>query len=71
MAKGGIGDLLVSSCFKGRTSGKAIGDCQTGEHKNPLYPFNVAPINPYYKINYEINDYWGKCALKKPLKNDM
>jgi len=43
MAKSRIGDLLVSSCFKGRITGKAIGDCQIGEHKNLLYPFNVAP----------------------------
>jgi hypothetical protein len=43
MAKGRIGDLLVSSCFKGRISGKAIGDYQIGEHKNPLYSFNVSP----------------------------
>ena len=57
MAKSRIGDLLVSSCFKGRISGKAIGDCQIGEHKNLLYPFNVAPTNLQSEITLRVNDY--------------
>jgi len=45
MAKSRFEDLLVNSCFKGRISEKAIGDCQIGELKNLLRPFNVAPTN--------------------------
>ncbi len=57
MAKGRIGDLLVSSCFKGGISGKAIGDCKIGEHKNLLYPFNVAPTKSEDQFTSENDDF--------------
>jgi hypothetical protein len=57
-----LGNLLVSSCFKGKINGKAIGDYQIGEHKNPPYPFNVAPTSLQSKIIPEIIDYGEKCA---------
>ena len=62
MAKSRIGDLLVSSCFKGRISGKAIGDCQIGEHKN-LHPFNVAPAYLRYELPFDFDDYEKKGPI--------
>jgi hypothetical protein len=36
-------NLLGGPCIKRRIRRRAIRDYQMGEHKNPPYPFNVAP----------------------------
>jgi len=36
-------NLLGSPFIKRRIRGRAIRDYRRGEHKNPPYPFNVAP----------------------------
>jgi len=71
MAKSRIGDLLVSSCFKGRISGKAIGDCQIGEHKNLLYPFNVGPTSRYGRPCSRIEDYGLEVSMNVPRPLDF
>jgi hypothetical protein len=37
-----LGSLYIKRRIRGR-AGRAIRDYQRGEHKNPPYPFNVAP----------------------------
>ncbi|MCJ7785487.1 MAG: hypothetical protein MUP41_16270, partial [Desulfobacterales bacterium] len=64
MAKGRIGDLLVSSCFKGRIRRRTIRDYQTGERQNSPHPFNVAPTSPQISSLRQIADYHLKASDK-------
>ena len=55
--KAGLENLLGSPCIKRRIRWRAIRDYRRGEHKNPPYPFNVAPTILQSRIVMKLHDY--------------
>jgi hypothetical protein len=60
--KRGLENLHGSPSIKRRIRWRAIRDYRRGEHKNPPYPFNVAPTNVHSKIVLKGDDSCLKYA---------